>query len=62
MAYSLLRQSGEGQGLALLAGLLLSLLVSLIVVEVMEPWVRGRMLAVIHPMLARLTEPGRKTT
>jgi len=62
VAYGLLRQSGEGQGLALLAGLLLSLLVSLIVVEVMEPWVRGRMLAVIHPMLARLTEPGRKTT
>jgi len=55
VAYGLLRQTGVGQGLALLAGLLLSLLASLLVVESIEPWLRRRLLEVVHPMLARLT-------
>ena len=46
---------GVGQGLALLSGLLLSLLASLLVVESIEPWLRRRLLEVVHPMLARLT-------
>lgn len=51
----LLRQAGYGQGLALLTGLALSLLASLLVVEAFEPWVRRRMLAILHPILERLT-------
>jgi peptidoglycan/LPS O-acetylase OafA/YrhL len=55
VAYGLLRQSGHGQGAALLIGLSLSLMASLLVVLAVEPLLRQWMLAAVHPLLARLT-------
>jgi exopolysaccharide production protein ExoZ len=54
VAYGLLRQSGHGQGLALLIGLSLSLVAGLFVIEAIEPWLRRRLLTVVHPVLAWL--------
>jgi len=55
VAYSLLREWGLGQGAALLIGLSLSLMASLLVVLAVEPLLRRWMLAGVHPLLARLT-------
>jgi exopolysaccharide production protein ExoZ len=54
VAYGLSRQSGHGQGLALLIGLSVSLVAGLFVIEAIEPWLRRRLLAIVHPVLAWL--------
>jgi exopolysaccharide production protein ExoZ len=54
VAYGLWRQSGHGQGLAVVIGLSISLVAGLLVIEVIEPWLRRRLLAVVHPVLAWL--------
>jgi exopolysaccharide production protein ExoZ len=54
VAYGLLRQSGHGQGLALLIGVSVSLVAGLFVIEAIEPWLRRRLLAAVHPLLAWL--------
>jgi exopolysaccharide production protein ExoZ len=54
VAYGLLRQSGQEQGLALLVGLSISLVAGLLVIEAIEPWLRRRLLTVVHPALAWL--------
>ncbi|HZZ13328.1 MAG TPA: acyltransferase [Paraburkholderia sp.] len=56
VAFSLMRRNGYGQGSALLCGLALTLLASLLVVQALEPWLRRRLLKVLHPVLERLTE------
>ena len=55
VTYGLLMGSGHGQGLSLIAGLLISLVASLLVVEVIEPSLRRCLLKVVHPLLIWLT-------
>jgi exopolysaccharide production protein ExoZ len=54
VAYSMLRRSGHEQGAALLSGLALSLLASLLAVAAIEPWLRRRLLTVLRkrPVMA----------
>ena len=55
VAYSLLRARNHAQGIALLSGLALTLVASLLVVQAVEPWLRRRLLTRLHPMLEQLT-------
>jgi peptidoglycan/LPS O-acetylase OafA/YrhL len=54
VASSLLQAGGYGQGLALMAGLALSLIASGVVVAVFEPWLTPRLVAAGQAIVARL--------
>lgn len=51
---SVLQAEGFGQGLALSAGLASSLAVSLVVVRILEPWFRPKLMGVLQAIVAKL--------